>query len=55
MTALQQKRIIRAFYRLNRPVTDAELEAEIANLERRRDAGTLCNLSGDLAARLHVI
>lgn len=60
MSPLQQQRarIIRAHYRLKRPVTAQEVSAEIANLERKAKAGIMCDLAErlycalDLGARL---
>ena len=49
-----QARIIRQHYALNRPVTNAEVRAEIRNLRRRAIAGTLDNNQGYLAARLDI-
>jgi hypothetical protein len=47
--------IIREHYGLNRPVTDAEVRAEIANLERRAERGMLDDvISGPLYYQLLV-
>lgn len=54
-TPTEQKRIIRKFYGLDRPVTEDEWKAEIAMLERKRDMGTLCDFAAVLAAKLGVI
>ncbi len=50
---LEAARIIRRFYNLNRPVTEEEVVAEIANLQRRKDAMSLDNLQENLASNLH--
>jgi hypothetical protein len=46
------RRIVRKHYGLNRPVTDDELRAEIANLRRRHKAGSLDTNQGYLKAAL---
>ena len=48
------KQIIREHYRLTRPVTDEELDAELSNLRRRSDEMSLDDFSGSLAARLGI-
>ena len=46
--------IIRQHYGLNRPVTPAEVEAEVSNLLRKWHKGNLDDSQGHLAAALDV-
>lgn len=51
----EQARIIRRHYRLARPVTPAEVHAEVANIKRRRAAGSLDDSYALLAAALRLL
>ena len=55
MDKKKQFRIIRKHYGLNRPVTEEERLAEVANLERKISKGLCDDSSHYLAAKLHLI
>ena len=55
MSKEKMKNILRLHYELHRPVTDDEIDAEVKNLERKRDKGTLDDSCEALAAKLGVI
>jgi len=49
------KRVIREHYGLDRAVTDAETEAEIASITRKRDKGSLDDMGEVLSAKLALL
>jgi hypothetical protein len=49
------RRIVRREYELTRPVTDAELDDEIAMLTRHANGGTLGDRMAMYAAAMHII
>jgi hypothetical protein len=54
MTDSKRKRIMRSFYRLNRPVTDDELKLEIASLKAHDARGALDDFSESLFIALRL-
>ena len=47
--------IVREHYGINRPVSDSEVNAEIANLVRRRDTGLgWFDMDASLAAKMQI-